>query len=82
MLDLKLTFAPPHAPAGALSFCFRVESRAPSLPRGHAGLSESGSVPAAGGAELHGLTDALYGNRKFLEVAVRTLDADQDGKLS
>ena len=39
-------------------------------------------MPAAGGAELHGLTDALYGNRKFLEVAFRTLDADQDGKLS
>ena len=40
------------------------------------------AVRAAGGAELHGLTDALYGNRKFLEVAFRTLDADQDGKLS
>ncbi len=32
--------------------------------------------------ELQGLTESLYGNRKFLEVAFRTLDTDQDGKLS
>ncbi len=62
-------------------FAFALSPARRALPRGHAGLSRS-AVPAAGCAELHGLTDALYGNRKFLEVAFRTLDADQDGKLS